>query len=109
MFHHHAPPAIDSDSSPSAYEQITSPEYLCQGIMDNVDCQNGGTLLPSCDECECPRGPQGYFGENCEKSCQQESNRIVPIINRLFEPGNRDLLNEQQSEEVYSYLDFCQQ
>ena len=98
---------IDSDNNPSAMNTFNA--ISCQGIMDDVNCRNGGTLesSPTC-RCECPQGPQGYFGENCEKSCQEESNRIVPIINRLFEPGNRDLLNEQQQIEVNSYLDFCQ-
>ena len=101
------PPDIDSDSSPSAMNTFNA--IACQGIMDDVNCYNGGTLesSPTC-RCECPRGQQGYFGENCEKSCQQESNRIVPIINRLFESGSRYLLNEQQQIEVNSYLDFCQ-
>jgi hypothetical protein len=98
------PPDIDSDSSPSAMNILNA--IACQGIMDDVNCRNGGTLesSPTC-RCECLRG---YTGTNCEKTCDEESPRILPILNRLYDKVQRDLLNEQERIDANRYIEYCQ-
>ena len=93
----------ESDSSPSAMNTFNA--IACQGIMDDVHCRNGGTLESSPCRCECLHG---YTGTNCEKTCDEESPRILPILNRLFESGHRDLLNEQEHIDVNRYIEYCQ-
>ena len=77
---------IDSDSSPGASSIVD--RIACQGEMDDLHCYNGGTLesSPTC-RCVCQ---QGYFGENCEKSCAEERGNTLNI------------------HDAVSYLDFCQ-
>ena len=91
-----------SDNNPSATNTLNA--ISCQGIMDDVHCRNGGTLESSPCRCECPHG---FTGTNCEKTCDEESPRILPILNRLFESG--DLLNEQQHIDVNRYIEYCQE
>lgn len=94
----------ESDSSPSAMNTFNA--ISCQGIMDDVNCRNGGTLesSPTC-RCECLRG---YTGTNCEKTCDEESPRILPILNRLYDKDQRDLLNEQEQIDANRYIEYCQ-
>lgn len=94
----------ESDSSPSVMNTLNI--IACQGIMDDVHCHNGGTLESSPCRCECPHG---FTGTNCEKTCDEELPRILPILNLIFESGHRDLLNDQQYIDVDRYIKYCRQ